>query len=191
LSDPPPILPPRFQYKAWVLLAIPAAFAALFALISALVPRYNPFLPHPYWAALANETRWCSSPAESFMVPYSAKSRQASCILKVAYIDRMDPEFRGLAYDRKWSVNAAGEHLHRAVLPWSARGGQSTFPAGTIPRINQALTSMPPSTLSIPRGRTVLVGFYEKGAWVIRTYDRAALPASVEKLFAVSEIKLP
>jgi len=180
---------PRFGVRG--LLIVPVVFAAIFAGIAALGPRYNPLRIPPYRNVIDGLTRQCGAQTDWFAGPEFGRFHEAHCILKVATIVAIEPAELTVTDLRTWSVSGEGEINALRHCPFSLRGGHWSLRGDSLSTIGQALARMPPSARSVPAATTVIIGFAVDGIWVTRTYDRASLPPRVVAVLAAAEIKLP
>jgi hypothetical protein len=140
---------------------------------------------------LNTEMTWSQSPVGEFYVKNGVDDFDANCLLKISELGAPDRE--GNYYRHRWWLGGGGE-LRKTVrfrnaLGVGGVGGQNYLNAAELAQVQQIITKLPRSNRPYLQTDLILVSSFSGGFWVTKIYDKAALPAAVQDLVGVLQLR--
>ena len=187
MSDPD--LPRRrHQFRIWMAMLVPVAFAAMFLPMAGIDPSRR----DPNWQCLAREQEWAARRVDHYRDRNDVLHASRPRVLKISLpegfqVDRpREPYFPGMLgggwfADKDW-VEDDGHCWSDVPKPTGNGGENHPLPPGGLAELRRLAAALPPSQWFIPIGRAYIVGMPVGDSWEVRTYDRDALPPEVARL---------
>lgn len=164
----------RFPFR--VLLALPVVCAPVFLWLAS---RYR-VEPVERWRA---EHAWCCEPLGEFRPADGTPVVEGDDLVKVARVN--GPDADGRCYGESWWVTPDGTLHNRWSNGVDAGVGRSSLSGEALARLPALIRALPASDPTVGPRYRVYVAFPVRRWWVVRTYDRRALPRAVDDLMTV------